>query len=74
MKKRMRKKLHLSELCEDGVEFDPKVSSSFSEEALDALIDIFIQGFLERNGLYCGGGWNPKETTKMTTRGLFALF
>jgi len=63
MKKRLRKKLHLGEFCEYGVEFDLKVNSNLSEEAFDTLIDNFIEGFVEKNGLYCGGGWNPKEKT-----------
>lgn len=51
MKKKIRKRLHLNEFCEYGIEFDLKVSSSFSEEAFDALIDNFIEEFVNSMGL-----------------------
>ena len=63
MKKRIRKKLHVAEFCEYGVEFDLRITSSISEDEFDALIENFIDGFVEGNGLYCGGGWKLKEKT-----------
>jgi uncharacterized protein YggL (DUF469 family) len=63
MKKRIRKKLHVGEFCEYGVEFDLKVTSSVSEDEFDTLIENFIEDLVEGNGLYCGGGWHLKEKT-----------
>jgi uncharacterized protein YggL (DUF469 family) len=42
-------------------DLDFAVSLDISEEEFDAFIDRFIYDFVEGNGLYCGGGWNPKE-------------
>ena len=63
MKKRIRKKLHVAEFCEYGVEFNLRITSSISEDEFDALIENFIDDFVEGNGLYCGGGWKLKEKT-----------
>lgn len=61
MKKRLRKKMHVKEFTEFGIEFDFSINIDISEEEFDSLIDRFISDFVEGNGLYCGGGWNPKE-------------
>jgi uncharacterized protein YggL (DUF469 family) len=61
VKKRLRKKIHLVEFTEFGIDFDFAVSVDISEEDFDSLIDRFISDFVEGNGLYCGGGWNDKE-------------
>jgi uncharacterized protein YggL (DUF469 family) len=60
MKKRLRKKLHIKEFAEYGIEFEMIVTSPIKEEAFNSLIEQFIENFVERNGLFCGGGWNPK--------------
>ena len=61
MKKRLRKKMHLKEFTEFGIEFDFSINIDISEEEFDSLIDKFIFDFVEGNGLFCGGGWNRKE-------------
>ena len=61
MKKRLRKKLHVKEFTEFGIEFDFSISIDISEEEFNSLIDRFISDFVEGNGLFCGGGWDPKE-------------
>ena len=63
MKRRLRKKLHVGEFCEYGVQFDLKITSSMSESAFDALLESFVDEYVERNGWCCGGGWNPKDQT-----------
>ncbi len=63
MKKRLRKKKHLKEFTEFGIDIDFSIGVEISEEEFDSLIDRFISDFVEGNGLYCGGGWNPKERT-----------
>ena len=53
--------MHIKEFTEFGIEFDFSISIDISEEEFDSLIDRFISDFVEGNGLYCGGGWSPKE-------------
>ena len=61
VKKRLRKKLHVKEFTEFGIDFDFSVNTDISGEEFDLLCDRFVYDFVEGNGLYCGGGWNPKE-------------
>jgi len=63
MKKRLRKKLHVGEFCEYGLELELKITSSISETDFDDLMESFIEDYVEANGLYCGGSWNRKEKT-----------
>jgi len=59
MKKRLRKKLHLKEYAEYGVDMDLKIVSYMGHEEFDKFIEEdFIEEFVEGNDLYCGGGWN----------------
>ena len=59
MKKRLRKKLHLKEYAEYGVDMDLKILSYIGPEEFDKFIEEgFIEEFVEGNGLYCGGGWD----------------
>ena len=53
--------MHVKEFTEFGIEFDLSTSFDISEEDFDSLIDKFISDFVEGNGLFCGGGWSPKE-------------
>jgi uncharacterized protein len=59
MKKRLRKKLHVKEFAEYGIDCDFHVLDEISDKNFDALMDRFIIDFVEGNGLYCGGGWDP---------------
>jgi uncharacterized protein YggL (DUF469 family) len=62
MKKRQRKKLHLGEFTEYGVEVVIKVLSEMPPEAFERLIDEGLVGeFAEGNGLCCGGGWDSSK-------------
>jgi uncharacterized protein YggL (DUF469 family) len=63
LKKRLRKKNHLKEFTEFGIDIDFSMNVEISEEDFDSLINRFISDFVEGNGLFCGGGWNPKERT-----------
>ncbi|MBA7534670.1 hypothetical protein ES705_26919 [subsurface metagenome] len=63
MKKRLRKKLHVKEYAEYGIEFEISTTSPIGEEVFDNLMEQFVEDFVERNGLFCGGGWNPKKKT-----------
>ncbi len=56
MKKRLRKKLHVKEFAEYGSEFEISTTSQIGEEAFDNLMEQFVEDFVERNGLFCGGG------------------
>lgn len=63
MKKRLRKKLHLGEFREYGLELDLTITNLKTEDEMDLLLDRFIEDFVEANGLYCGGGMNLKDKT-----------
>ena len=63
MKKRLRKKLHIKDFAEYGIEFDMIVTSAITEKAFDSLMEQFVVDFVEKNGLFCGGGWNLKKNT-----------
>ena len=63
MKKRLRKKLHVKEYSEYGIEFEIITTLPIREEAFDNLMEQFLEDFVERNELFCGGGWNPKKKT-----------
>ena len=64
MKKRLRKKLHLREFTEYGVQADIKVLSDLTEEKFDRLIwEGFVEEFVEGNDLYCGGAWSSSNKT-----------
>ena len=52
--------MHVKEFTEFGIEFDFPINIDISEEDFNSLIDRFISDFVEGNGLFCGGGWNPK--------------
>ncbi len=58
MKKRLRKKKHLKEFSEYGVELELQVRSEITEDEFEKLVDQLIN-FVEDNGLFCGGGYNP---------------
>jgi len=61
MKKRLRKKLHLKDYAEYGVDMELKILSNMGHEQFDRFIEGgFIEEFVEGNGLYCGGGWDPE--------------
>ena len=53
--------MHIKEFTEYGFDFDFSVNIDISEEGFDFLCDRFISDFVEGNGLYCGGSWDPKE-------------
>ena len=61
MKKRLRKKLHVKEFTEYGIEFEMKVTSPLKGEVFDKIMEDFVEDFVEGNNLFCGGGWDPKE-------------
>ncbi len=61
MKKRLRKKLHLKEYAEYGIEFELSGTEKMTENEFDTAMERFVFDFIEGNGLYCAGSWNPKE-------------
>jgi uncharacterized protein len=61
MKKRLRKKLHLKEYAEYGIEFELSGTEKVTENEFDTAIERFVFDFIEGNGLYCAGSWNLKE-------------
>ena len=63
MKKRLRKKLHVKDFAEYGIEFEIITTAPIREEAFDNLMEQFVENFVERNGLFCSGCWNPKKRT-----------
>ena len=60
MKKRLRKKLHIKEFAEYGIEFEMIVTSPIKEEVFNSMMEQFVENFVERNEFVCGGGWNLK--------------
>lgn len=59
MKRRQRKKLHLKEFREFGIEFKIKFNDSNKMDN-DKLMDEFI-GLVEENNTFCGGGGDDKK-------------
>lgn len=53
MKKRLRKKKHVGEFTEYGIEISIKFNSNIDS---DQFLDDFIENAIERNGLLFGGG------------------
>lgn len=53
MNKRLRKKKHVGEFAALGCQVIVRRKRS---DGFDAFLDIFIEGAIEANGLYCGGG------------------
>ena len=59
MKKRLRKKLHINEFKEYGIDFTIKFTGQ-NRINTDKLMDQFID-FLEVNHTYCGGGGDDNK-------------
>lgn len=57
MKKRVRKKLHLREFAEYGVELELKVTRDMDKDEFERFFDSLID-YVEYNGLFCGGSAN----------------
>jgi uncharacterized protein len=54
--KRLRKKLHIGEFQEFGLNLSFSLKDALEAEALDTFIDEFILEAIENNGLVYGGG------------------
>jgi hypothetical protein len=61
MKKRIRKKLHLKEFAEYGIEFEIAGNAELTSAEFDTIMDRFIFEFVEGNDLYCYGGWSAEK-------------
>ena len=53
MKKRLRKKKHLGEFTEWGIQL---VATRNQKDGFDDFLDAFVLEAIEANGCYCGGG------------------
>lgn len=57
MKKRLRKKLHIKEFRELGIQIKIRFNNKINT---DILMNDFID-FIEKNNTYCGGGGDDKK-------------
>jgi len=56
MKKRLRKKLHIKEFAEYGIEFEMIVTSPIKDETFNSMMEQFVENFVDRNEFVCGWG------------------
>ena len=68
MRKRLRKKSHVSEFQELGCEVRFRVADNLSHDVFDAVVDVFISQAIETQGLLCGGGGKNPEWAVFVTR------
>jgi len=68
VRKRLRKKLHVSEFQELGFEVRFQVADNLSYDAFDTVVDAFISQAIEAHGLLCGGGGKNPEWSVFVTR------
>ena len=67
MKARLKKKRHLGKFDYKGFEINCKFTPPLSEEALDRLMNDFID-FIESVDLGCGGGADPLQMGQFITK------
>lgn len=61
IKKRLRKKFHIMEFTEYGVDFELKFTGDLPLDQFEKLVDSFVIEFLESRKLCGCGGWDPDE-------------